>query len=491
MSHDWSILTIVTRRDRIVGSGSRVNAALALSSLRCKTITRGRQIKTPARSGKDQRRTDVVQRQQVELSIKPWQGQRTTNGREEYCRSFCRVGAQDSYATTALAFVHKAHAAINIFRSKMTCQTQIDRQRLFLKYRELFVGRNACVRKRRVVRKLVSDQPPVPGDSVGDSHIDRIVPSLISLLKCRVFESEEEARKHFPDLFSEPPQEPSAKNISKKRKASSGRSIEEKYAGVRIASSRETGSACLVLHHPRIPFQIQHRVLSVAQQILEESCFNFIRAWLPSLLEERGWRCGTAVELTKWLYVIKKHMKSLPDNCMSIAERASFNKLVPIVAQLRHAAVHRLHLLSNKFLSQIHSASVLAEALQEEMSKASLQTMYAQVDTHVKKMNQDVEAMNQEGRKRIIQIQAEREKLRQEELLLRQSMAQQLIDISAATGQALTESIATSFAPGMPGAVRSSENMATEDERATNDDFHVTINDTDIESDEDQLQAEL
>jgi len=146
----------------------------------------------------------------------------------------CHVGAshvrraQDFYATTALAFVHKAHATVNIFRSKMNCQTQIDRQRLFLEYRELFVGRNACVRKRRVVRKLVSDQRPVPGDSVGDGHIDQIVPSLISLLKCRVFESEEEARKHFPDLFSEPPQEPSAKNISKKRKASSGRAIEGK-----------------------------------------------------------------------------------------------------------------------------------------------------------------------------------------------------------------------------------------------------------------------
>lgn len=229
----------------------------------------------------------------------------------------------------------------------------------------------------------------------------------------------------------------------------------------------------------------------MAQQILEESCFNFIRAWLPSLLEERGWRCAAAVELTKWLYVIKKHMKSLPDNCMSIAERASFNKLVPLVAQLRHAAVHRLHLPSDRLLSQIYSASMLVEALREETGKASLQTMYAQVDTHVKKMNQDVEAMNQEGRKRIIQIQAEREKLRQEELLLHQSMAQQLINISVVAGQSLTQSMATAFPPSMPGAVGSSENMATEDKRATNDDFYVTFNDTDIESDEGQLQAEL
>ncbi|KAG9193939.1 hypothetical protein G6011_03974 [Alternaria panax] len=330
----------------------------------------------------------------------------------------------------------------------------------------------------------------------------------MSLLKCRVFESEEEARKHFPDLFSEPPQEPSAKNISKKRKASSGRAIEGKCmlqaecveeptggtaadAGVRIVSSRKTGSACLVLHHPRIPFHIQHRVLSVAQQILEESCFNFIRAWLPSLLEERGWHCAAAVELTKWLYVIKKHMKSLPDNCMSIAERVSFNNLVPLVAQLRHAAVHRLHLPSDRLLSQIYSASMLVEALREETGKASLQTMYAQVDTHVKKMNQDVKAMNQEGRKRIIQIQAEREKLCQEELLLHQAMAQQLINVSVVAGQSLTQSMATAFPPSMPGAVGSSENMATEDERATNDDFHITINDTDIESDEGRLQAEL
>lgn len=146
----------------------------------------------------------------------------------------CHVGAsharraQDFYATTALAFVHKAHAAVNIFQSNMNCQTQIDRQRLFLEYRKIFVDRNACVRKRRVVRKLVSDQQPVPDDSVGDGHIDQIIPSLISLPKCRVFESEEEARKHFPDLFSEPLQEPTANDISKKRKASSGRAVEEK-----------------------------------------------------------------------------------------------------------------------------------------------------------------------------------------------------------------------------------------------------------------------
>ncbi|KAI4641287.1 hypothetical protein J4E93_008166 [Alternaria ventricosa] len=134
---------------------------------------------------------------------------------------------------------------------------------------------------------------------------------------------------------------------------------------------------------------------------------------------------------------------------------------------------------------------MLAEALQENTGKARLQTVYVQVDTHVKKMNQDVEAMEQKGRIRITQIQAEKKMLDQEELLLERSLAQQRVDISVATGQALTESIATAFAPGMPGAAAIFESMATEDERATDNGCHVTINDTDIESDEDQLRAEL
>jgi hypothetical protein len=125
----------------------------------------------------------------------------------------------------------------------MNYQTQISRQRLFLKYRKLFVGRNAHVRKRREVRKLVSNHSPVPGDSVGDIHIDQIVPTLISLLHCRVFESEEEARKHFPDLYPESPQEPSAKNISKKRKASSGRSIEDELQAARVEELAEGTAA--------------------------------------------------------------------------------------------------------------------------------------------------------------------------------------------------------------------------------------------------------
>ncbi|KAI5368420.1 hypothetical protein J4E82_010784 [Alternaria postmessia] len=78
-----------------------------------------------------------------------------------------------------------------------------------------------------------------------------------------------------------------------------------------------------------------------------------------------------------------------------------------------------------------------------------------------------------------------------EELLLNQSMAQQLIDVPVVAGQSLTESMATAFAPGRPGAVGLSKNMVTENERARHNECHLTLNDADIESDEDQLQAEL
>jgi hypothetical protein len=148
-----------------------------------------------------------------------------------------------------------------------------------------------------------------------------------------------------------------------------------------ILSSEENRPFHVTLRPSVFPYEVQHYILSSSQQILEESCFQFMKRWLPSLLEKRGWTCATAVELTKWVRVIQKHLEILPKGCMNTEQKKCFKKTLTYITRLRHTAVHRLHLTSAELLKQVHSAYMLAEVLQDTECRNRLQTIYLRVDT--------------------------------------------------------------------------------------------------------------
>jgi hypothetical protein len=125
-----------------------------------------------------------------------------------------------------VASIVKPHAAFESFPSYMNASKPADRQRVFLVYRELFSGRNAAVRKTRAIRNIVLSPALGLKVSAADTRLDTIISILKSLLNDRVFESEEQASRFFPELFPVSPLELPASSISKKRKTSSGGSIE-------------------------------------------------------------------------------------------------------------------------------------------------------------------------------------------------------------------------------------------------------------------------
>jgi hypothetical protein len=108
-------------------------------------------------------------------------------------------------------------------RGHMDARAPADRRQVFLTYRELFTGKD--VRKRKTIRKILLNHLPDLKESAGDAYINNVVSILKSLLEDRVFQSEEQASRHFPDLFTGLPSVNSTGNISKKRKASPGRLI--------------------------------------------------------------------------------------------------------------------------------------------------------------------------------------------------------------------------------------------------------------------------
>jgi hypothetical protein len=240
----------------------------------------------------------------------------------------------------------------------------------------------------------------------------------------------------------------------------------------------------------RFPYETQHRILSTIQQLLEESCFNFVKQWLPSILEKLNWNCAAAGELTEWLNILRRHARDLPNGCISTERQVSLNNIAPAVARLRHTAVHRLHLTSDELLDQIRSAHILAEVLQDVRSTSLLQALYGSVDTQTKEMKHNLEAMQQEVDTTLLQIQSQREALIQREQQLLSYATQRNIDIPVATGLALLESLNVVLSHSKPNIVVEKQSVVGCDENAAHT-YGVMVEDNDIESDEDRLQAEL
>lgn len=253
------------------------------------------------------------------------------------------------------------------------------------------------------------------------------------------------------------------------------------HVGISIINSQENSPFYITPRPSAFPYSVQHHVLSLSQQILEEACFRFTQRWLPSLLEKCGWACAAAVELTNWVRVIKKHLDTLPSDCMSTEQKKCFKETLPCITQLRHTAVHRLHLTSVQLLKQVHSAYILAEILQDNECRNRLQTIHLRVDTWVKSMDHDMDVMKQEAERRVRQL----------ELMLQTTIAQQQNRISSAAGQGLIDSITTEFRLNLPNAAAEIKSTFTGDEHARNTGGTIVIDEDDIESDENQLQTEL
>jgi len=212
-----------------------------------------------------------------------------------------------------------------------------------------------------------------------------------------------------------------------------------------------------------------------------------MKEWLPLVLEKRGWGSAAACELTKWLRILRKHLKDLPDGCITIDGQAAFDNAAPTVAQLRHTVVHRLHLSSQEFLDQLHSARMLVEVLRDGETAARLHSLYTEVDKHARKMEHDTMTMQQVVHNTLVQIQKQKEALVQWEQSFLTHIAQQKNNIPVSAGQALDESVDALLDDHGMDKLVGKQPMASLNEIA----YGGVVYQDDIESDEDKLKAEL
>jgi hypothetical protein len=86
------------------------------------------------------------------------------------------------------------------------------------------------VRKSKAIRGIVLKHWAISGtDDVDDSYLEKTIPVIKTLLRECVFESEERAKKEFPELFAESPQIKYADNSSRRSNTSPKRSTDNKH----------------------------------------------------------------------------------------------------------------------------------------------------------------------------------------------------------------------------------------------------------------------
>ena len=312
--------------------------------------------------------------------------------------------------------------------------TSADKRRVYLACRPIFTGNNALLRKQKKIRELLDKHKSPLHPLIRDFDIIKIVEILKILLEKEIFQSEVKAKIEFPELFQSSPernvQRAASENDAARSMAEALEEIESLEGGddepedgewkpadnPDVADVVEQINASLTseklfgqsspapkaertereeradapIHIPSLypsylPFRVQHVILSTAQRVLEECCFDFAKKWFPSTLERRGWDCAAAVELTKWTRVLAKYSSSLPAHAFNV-NGPSLNEVMFATSRIRHTAVHRLPTTARGVDGLIQSAMKMTEALQDPFRTAQLEELHGELESKIKSM---------------------------------------------------------------------------------------------------------
>ncbi|KZL68385.1 ubiquinol-cytochrome-c reductase cytochrome c1, partial [Colletotrichum incanum] len=351
--------------------------------------------------------------------------------------------------------------------------TTEERQQVYRMCRALFSGDSAQLRQRKRVRKVLvnnkeSLQPLFQG--MGEEKLVRIVQFL---LENRVFESELRATVMFPELFRTSPQRDAQREASEANAARSAAnalvditqsedddhvvdpaigSTEGDGRPVKPNTNDEASTTTPFLLHPDVPslypsylpYSTQHAILTNTQKVLEECCFEFASRWIPDVVQQKGWDCASAVELTKWAKTFDKQMTKLPSDAIATTSSSITDVLYP-THELRHTAVHRLPTPARRISQMLRAALKLAEALQDLTRAAQLEELVSEVDAKIKAMELTKNALEDRALSQLEGIRRQREELDRQEKGLTEEMVKDDHDNKMLIGRLLEASVKEIF----------------------------------------------
>jgi hypothetical protein len=142
-----------------------------------------------------------------------------------------------------------------------------------------------------------------------------------------------------------------------------------------------------------LPLWDQHRILVRVQYALEKACFTFAQERLGGILQKEGWGCAEAVELNRWPKVLLTYQKECDLNSAQEIGKP-LSSLLDSIAQLRHDAVHRARLTSNKLLERLTDAVILAQLIQDDRCSNLISTIRQKTQHAIEELVSDKALLN-------------------------------------------------------------------------------------------------
>ena len=184
--------------------------------------------------------------------------------------------------------------------------------------------------------------------------------------------------------------------------------------------------------------------MTTAQRTLEESCFEFGKTWLPSMLDDHGWDCAEAVELTKWTRILAKRSSKLPTHALA-TNGSPLNEVLFSTHKLRHTAVHRLPTTARGINQLIEFAVKFTETLQDSVRATQLEELQREIESKIKAMELSKNVLEDSMTCELEEIRRQRQELDEKEKHLVANMLKEDQENRSLIGSLLEESIKRIF----------------------------------------------
>ena len=377
------------------------------------------------------------------------------------------------------------------------------RRRVYVDCRPIFSGDNAQVRKKMKIKQLIRASKGPLAPILKDMGEAKVVAIAQDLLENRVFASEPRAKVEFPTLFRSSPLREAQRQESELDAARStagaldeiasqegeqaGSDDDEEEGGALgdIASLLEEADPGVgasgttdvpveehvardklpSLYPSYLPYHAQHLILTKAQQVLEECCFDYATVSMQSVLRDKKWDCPAAVELTQWTKILRKRKHFRRESLALEVGGAKGGDILTKVSNLRHTAVHRLPTTA-RGVSQLLEASVrFAQVLQDGLRAAQLEELLSDLNSQIKALELYKNVLEDTASRKLEDIQRRRDELDRMERELIEGMLKDDVDQKVLIGQLLEDSVRDIFSSGKQADKR----KENEDEEEQND----------------------
>lgn len=162
------------------------------------------------------------------------------------------------------------------------------------------------------------------------------------------------------------------------------------------------------------------------------------------MLQDKGWDCAAAAELTKWTRILYNRSSELPQSALA-SSGSSLNKILMSTDTLRHSAVHRLPTTARGVSELIESALRLTETLQDYQRAAQLEELHSELNSKIQAMELNKNALEDEYAREMQEIRRQREELDKKEERLKVNMLAGDLENKLLIGLLLEDSVKRIF----------------------------------------------